>query len=495
MQQVFCPTCGGIADTLPLLDLAPSEQPPAPPPPPQPLPLRDPSGRPVVAGYDLLDDLGRGPSGLLCYRARQQGIGRNVLLHVVLAREDASQQIWGTLRAESSALAKLAHPNIVQILETGERDRQLFYNVLEWIEGPTLAQKLTEGPLPLKQIVSLLEMLACAVHFAHQHGVVHRSLKPASILLQKESLRDDAQRGSRKDQNAFLLHPSVFFPRIVDWGQGRRPIEGDTCDLDLQRGLPFYLSPEQVWGRVKEIGPSCDVYALGVILFEMLAGRPPHTGRLGGADPQVSEVLDKIQTEESPLPSAVAQGKFRSLARSAGDLELICKKCLRKDPRRRYASALELAEDLQRYAGGKAIKVQSGGSNAQRFGGWLRRHVAAVLLTVLVAGCLLAIPIAYNIGRHRDDVPGSPWWDRNEQARSRENYRLPPGFATGPGSAAVGPVRSWTEPGPARSGPGRVPALSGSALPSPGRTSSLGVAVPPGSGPATANTAQADPLS
>jgi len=441
VQQVFCPVCGGIADVLPLLDLAPSEPTIARPGVGaiQPLPLRDPAGRPVVAGYEILEDLGRGPTGMLGYRARQQGVGRTVLLHVAVAREDPGQQIWGTLRSESSALGKLAHPNLIHILEAGERDRQLFYNVLEWIEGPSLALKMAQGPLPLKQIVSLMEMLARAVHFAHERGVVHRNLKPASILLQDCSSEpgEPASKknstsvpGKRSESSAgFLLHPSALFPRVVDWGLTRRPQEGDTCDLDLhcwagegrKPGLPFYLSPEQVWGRVKDIGPACDIYSLGAILFELLAGQPPHKAG------QLSEVLDKIQTEETPLPEVVAEGKYRALARSAEDLELICKKCLRKDPKRRYASALDLAEDLQRYSRGQLVKARSGGSKAHRAGLWVRRRGGVLLVALLILGVLVGIPIAYNAGKSRSQgFPGagqSEAWFQGENRRLRQDLQ------------------------------------------------------------------------
>src|SRR5205807_4930364 len=115
-----------------------SEEPGPPPPPPEtaPLPLRDAAGRPVVAGYEVQEDLGRGPTGMFAYKAKQQLVNRTVLLRVVTARDDPGQTAWGTLRAEASALGKLHHPNIIQIHEAGERDRQLFYNILEWVNGP-----------------------------------------------------------------------------------------------------------------------------------------------------------------------------------------------------------------------------------------------------------------------------------------------------------------------------------------------------------------------
>ncbi len=253
--------------------------------------------------------------------------------------------------------------------------------------------------------------------------MVHRNLKPASILLQHPHV-EKAEPGPKKESQAeaglpagtraavrspavlpkpgtLQLHPSAFFPRIIDWGLGRRPLEGDPCDLDLhcwsgegrKPGLPYYLSPEQVWGRVKDIGPSCDVYALGAILFELLSGQPPHKSG------QLSEVLDKIQTEETPLPESVAEGKYRSLARSGGDLELICRKCLRKDPKRRYATALDLAEDLWRYSQGQPIKGQGRGGKVRRIGLWVRRHGSHLMILFLILAGFVAVSIAYNVGQ------------------------------------------------------------------------------------------------
>src|SRR4051812_10847838 len=197
VRQQVCPECGAPADSLPLLDLVQTE---APPPRPEvsprtPTPLRDDKGRPVVAGYDILEDQGRGPTGVAVYRARQALVNRAVLLKVVLARDDPGQFAWGSLRGEASALGRLTHPNVVTLYEAGERDRQLFYNAVECVEGPTLEERVADQPLPVRQVLALMEVLARAVHHAHEAGVVHRSLQPSCILLHKVAKSERPQVG------------------------------------------------------------------------------------------------------------------------------------------------------------------------------------------------------------------------------------------------------------------------------------------------------------
>ncbi len=389
-----CPTCGAPAESLPLLDLAPSEpagaeEAPAPPPPP---PLRDDKGRPVVAGYEVSEEVDRGPTGVAFYRARQVLVNRPVLLKVVFAREDPGQVAWGSLRGEAAALGRVAHPNIVQIFEAGERDRQLFYNAVELVEGPTLAALTAHKPLPPRQAVGLVESLARAVHHAHEKGVVHRSLKPASILLQPVSRGDPAKDPAAPPAPPYCqVRNSLCLPKITDWGLARRPVEGDVNDAELQGEQPDYLSPEQAWGRAKEIGPLTDVYALGAILYELLAGRPPFR------EATPSQTLDAIQCRDPLLPSR--------WQRVPADLDAVCRRCLAKQPRRRYASALELAEDLQRWLTGYPVQARPH-SLTRRAVRWVRRNARGIGAGLLgMFACWVLMTASGPPPRHPATVP------------------------------------------------------------------------------------------
>lgn len=373
-----CPECGGAAEALLEPDLAPvavfSNPERKEPPPPVA------NGRPVIAGYDILEDLGPTPAGFRLYRAKQHLVNREVLLEVVLAREDPTQRSWSSLRSEAGLLGKLRHPNIRAILEAGERDRQLFYNVVELIDGPTLAQHVAQTPLTVPQAVRLVEKLARAVEHAHRRDVGHRHLEPAKVLLQPTEERSSVA--------ACQLSSGSYIPRIVGFGLPRRPVEGDASDAGLYTD-PGFLSPEQAWGRTKDLGPATDVYGLGGILYFLLTGRAPFRG------PTLGDALDAIQTAKLIPPS-----EFRQVP---ADVEFVCLKALSRPPRQRHPNAAALAEDLRRVGAGLAPVGGPSGAGA-RLRRWVRRGSAATAL-----GCFLLAGLAAWVGYRAGESRVSPY--------------------------------------------------------------------------------------
>jgi WD40 repeat protein/serine/threonine protein kinase len=321
----------------------------------------EPGPPPQVPGYEVLAELGRGGMGVV-YRARHVQLDRLVALKMILAGSHAGAEARTRFKAEAEAVARLQHPNVVQIYDVGEHEGLPFL-ALEFCPGGSLADRLDGTPLPPPAAAALAETLAWGVHAAHQAGIIHRDLKPGNVLLGADGT-----------------------PKITDFGLAKKLDEsaGPTRPGAIL-GTPSYMAPEQAGATAvsqqavavsREVGPAADVYALGAILYELLTGRPPFKG----ATP-MNTVLQVLTCEPVPLRLLVPK--------VPRDLETVCLKCLQKDPTRRYPSAQALADDLRRYQDGRPIQARPVGA-AGKLWRWCRRNPGVASLTAAVAGAMLA---------------------------------------------------------------------------------------------------------
>jgi WD40 repeat protein len=322
-----------------------------------------PDPRPAsVPGYEILGELGRGGMGVV-YQARHVKLNRVVALKMILAGAHAAGEELARFRAEAEALARLRHPHIVQIYDVGENDGRPYFS-LEFLEGGSLGRRLAGTPLPPREAAALAETLARAVEAAHRCGIVHRDLKPANVLLTADGT-----------------------PKISDFGLAKRLDAGaGQTSSGAVLGTPSYMAPEQAAGQAHEVGPATDVYALGAVLYEMLTGRPPFRAATS------FETVQQVLTEEPVAPHSLQR-------RLAIDLETICLKCLQKDPRRRYASAAELADDLRRFLNVEPIRARPTG-RLRRAVKWVRRRpVWAGLIAVTCVGVLALAALSVSLWR------------------------------------------------------------------------------------------------
>jgi serine/threonine protein kinase/tetratricopeptide (TPR) repeat protein len=396
---IVCPQCGSAAESLPGAITTNPDQAAA---------AKKASPDPAAGSwqnYEILGELGRGGMGVV-YKARQRGLGRLVALKMILVGLHASREHLVRFRKEAEAVARLQHPHIVQIYEIGEHRSQPYVS-LEYVDGGSLDQVLAGQPQPPRDAAQVLETLARTVHFAHEHGVVHRDLKPGNILLSSAESKVLSTE-SKQDPSPFSTQNSALstcMPKIADFGLAK--LLGEQAREQMQTrsgavlGTPAYMAPEQAAGVTRAVGPACDIYALGTILYEMLVGRPPFQGTT------VLETLALVSQQEPVPPRSLRPGVPR-------DLETICLKCLRKEPGRRYASAAELADDLQRFGAGEPIRARPVGW-LERGWRWCRRKPAlaglSAALVLVVAGSLVSLTLL--------------WLTANEdRLRAQTNFRL-----------------------------------------------------------------------
>jgi tRNA A-37 threonylcarbamoyl transferase component Bud32 len=324
--------------------------------PSQGAPASPPAAPDFPTGYEIEGLLGRGGMGVV-YKARQKGLNRSVALKMIVSGGHATPEELMRFKIEAEAVARLQHPNIVQVFDTGLRDGRPYFS-LEYCEGGSLQQRLDGTPMPPAQAAGLIETLAKAMHFAHQRGIVHRDLKPANVLLTADGT-----------------------PKITDFGLAKRLGEdqGHTGTQAIL-GTPTYMAPEQASGRTKQVGPAADIYALGAVLYDMLTGRPPFRG---------ATALDTLQMVQSaePIPPARLQPGV------PGDLQTICLKCLEKDAEKRYATAGDLAADLRRFLEHRPIQARPA-TALERAWKWARRRPAAAALVAVAAFTPVAVTAA-----------------------------------------------------------------------------------------------------
>ena len=313
--------------------------------------------------------IGQGGMGVV-FEAFDARLHRTVALKVILDARHSNERYQLRFQAEATSLARLQHPNIVQIYEIGRQGARS-YLTMEFVDGGTLAEHLAGRPQPLRLAAELIQTIARAVHYAHEQGVVHRDLKPANVLLAKGEVE-----GS-------------LVPKVADFGLARCVDEPGMTQTGDVLGTPSYMAPEHVGSDGHSAGPPVDVYALGAILYEALTGRPPFRGETA------LETLDLVRSTD-PIPL------HRLRPGTPRELETICLKCLHKDPARRYVGAGELADDLGRYLEGRPILARPAGAVERLTKAAKRRPAYAVLfgLSALMAAAAAFGIVFHNIQLH-----------------------------------------------------------------------------------------------
>ena len=303
--------------------------------------------------YEVQEEIGRGGQGVV-YRARQKSLNRTVALKVIGLGHWATEAHLKRFRREAEAAARLEHPGIVPIHEVGERDGSCYFS-MKFVEGGQLDQVVGREPMSPRSAVELIAKVARTVHYAHEHGILHRDIKPGNILL-------DA-KGE---------------PHLTDFGLARLVETESTVTQTLDvLGTPSYMAPEQAVGNNSALTAATDVYALGAVLYQLLTGHPPFAG---GTTYETIKLL--LDTE--PRQPRVWNPKLDR------DLSTICLKCLEKDPQRRYSSALALAEDLERWLRHEPILARHAGI-VTRGKKWLRRNPTSALLAASLAALAVAV--------------------------------------------------------------------------------------------------------
>lgn len=338
---------------------------------------------PEIPGYAELTPLGHGGMGVV-YKARHVKLNRWVALKMIRGGDTVPEMLARFL-AEARAVARLQHPNIVQVYETSEHDGKP-YIALELVDGGSLDKKLRGKPMAPRTAAELLLPIAEGMHAAHQKGLVHRDLKPGNVLI-----------------------TTAGVPKVTDFGLAKYlDDDSDQTRTGAILGTPSYMAPEQAEGRGKDVGPATDVYALGAILYEALTGRPPFHAATS------LETLEQVRSQE-PVPPSRLQSKVPA------DLETICLKCLQKDARQRYAGAAAFADDLRRFLAGEPILARPV-SEWVTLWRWCVRNPTLATTSAVAAGALgiavtFIVVFATNLSKFRESPDAEGERARTEEAR------------------------------------------------------------------------------
>jgi WD40 repeat protein/tRNA A-37 threonylcarbamoyl transferase component Bud32 len=315
--------------------------------------------------YELLEEIGRGGMGVI-YKARQKSLGRVVAVKMLLFGAYAAPEVAQRFRTEAATAASLQHPNIVALHEVGAHEGQPYFS-MEFIDGQSLAQLAAAQPLGIARAARYMKVVAEAIHYAHERGILHRDLKPSNVLI---DLFDQ--------------------PRITDFGLAKRLHHDSELTLSGQvLGSPNYMPPEQASAKRGQVGRRSDIYSLGGILYHLLTGRPPFLGET--LTDTLQEVLGKQPISPRLLNPSVPR-----------DLETICLKCLEKEPGRRYPTAEALALDLDHFLKGEPVRARPAGHVGRLWRG-CRRKPALASFIAATALLLLALAIASPIAALRID--------------------------------------------------------------------------------------------